>query len=88
MTSANVTSTGTLVATPCRVRALHYRAGAAAGTIVLKDGGASGTVKLTIHPPASAAFAGSLSLPGDGILFGTDVHATLTQADSCTVVYE
>lgn len=86
--SANVTSTGTLIAAgPATVVGLHYCGGASAGSIVLKDGGGSGTTKLTIQTPASAAAGVYIDLKG-GILFGTDVHATLTQAVSCTVIYQ
>lgn len=87
-TSANVTSTGTLVAAgPVTVVGLHYAAGANAGSIVLKDGGASGTAKLTIQTPASAGAAAYLNLKG-GLLFGTDVHVTLTEAVGVTVIYQ
>ncbi len=85
--AGSVTSSGTAVATPCRVVGVQYRAGATAGSVVLKDGGSSGTVRLTIYTPASAAHAGFVSL-GPGIVFATDVYAALTQADGCTVIYD
>lgn len=84
--AASVTSTGTVLSAGCTVLAVQFRAGATAGSVVLKDGGASGTAKLTIYTPASATFAGFVTL-ADGIVFGTDVHATLTQADGVTVIY-
>lgn len=84
--AASVTSTGTVVSSGCTVLGVQFRAGATAGSVVLKDGGASGTARLTLYAPASAAFASFVSL-GDGIPFGTDVHATLTQVDGVTVIY-
>jgi len=85
--SANVTSTGTLVATPATVVGIHYRGTATGGSIILKDDGAGGTVKLTIHTGAAAATSGSFPIGGGGIVFATDVHATLANCDSATVVY-
>ena len=85
--SGTVTSSNTAVATPARVLGVQYRAGATAGTVVLKDGGSSGTVKLTIYTPASAAHAGFVPVDRGGIVFATDVYAALTQADGCTVIY-
>lgn len=84
----SVTSTGTVHSGPGRVLGVQYRAGATAGTVVLKDGGSSGTVKLTIYTPASAAHAGFVEVLGGGIQFGTDIHATLTNADGVTVIFD
>lgn len=84
--AANVTSTGTVVASGCTVLGIHWTGAAAAGTIVLKDGGASGTAKITVNTPASAASGGFIPL-ADGIAFGTDVHATLTNAAAVCVIY-
>lgn len=85
--SASTTSSASLVATPCTVLGVHWVGGASAGSVVLKDGGSGGTVKVTIPTPASAAAAGFVPIPGGGINFGTDVYCTLTQATGCTVVY-
>ena len=84
---ASASATSTLVSTgPTRVRGIYVRATASAGTVVLKDGGASGTTKATIRTPAVAG-AHSIPVPGGGLSFGTDVHATLTNADDCGVFY-
>lgn len=84
----SVTSTGTVNAGPGRVLGVQFRAGATAGSVVLKDGGGSGTAMLTIYTPASAAFAGFVPIGGGGIQFETDIHATLTQADGVTVIFD
>lgn len=78
--ATNLTSTGTVVADRTRIRAIYN--GATAGTVVLKDGGASGTEKFTL---AMAAGQG-VELPGS-IVFATDCHATLTTTNSVTFVY-
>lgn len=84
--SAQATSTNTLVSTTCRVRGIYVRAAGSAGTLVLKDGGASGTAKVTINTPA--AVGGHYhEIPGGGVLFSTDCHATLTTADAVTIYY-
>lgn len=84
----SVTSTGTVNSGPGRVHGIQFRAGATAGSVVLKDGGASGTAKLTIYTPASATFAGFVPIGGGGLQFVTDIHATLTQADGVTVIFD
>lgn len=86
--SASVTATGDVTAGAASVLAVQVRATAAAGTVVLKDGGAGGTTKLTVYTPASAAATVVVPIPGGGILFASKVHATLTNADGLTVVYQ
>lgn len=76
--AVSVASTNTAYAGRTRVRGLviSYASG---GTVVLKDGGASGTTMFSFTAPAAA---GSINvvIPGEGILFRTDVHATLSSA--------
>ena len=78
-------TTGTLVSYRTRIRSLVVVSGATTGSIILRDGGASGTVELQMDVPASAASTGAVNsvyIPDNGILFETDVHATLS---GCTV---
>ena len=86
--SASVTSSATAVSTPARVLGVEARGTATAGSVVLKDGGSSGTAKLTVYTPASAAFAIFVPVAGGGIEFVTDVYATLTNVDGATVIYQ
>ncbi|HMA78001.1 MAG TPA: hypothetical protein VKP88_02560 [Candidatus Paceibacterota bacterium] len=58
---------------------------ASGGTVVLKDGGASGTTRFSYTAPASAGTTNIL-IPGEGIRFSTDVYATLSDA-TVTVFY-
>jgi flagellar basal body P-ring protein FlgI len=54
--------------------------------VVLKDGGASGTAKITLNTPAVAEMFNAL-LPGEGIKFSTDVYVDVTNVASVTVFY-
>jgi hypothetical protein len=81
--AAQVTSTNTAYAAPTRVKGvtISYASG---GTVVLKDGGPSGTTRYSFTAPAVAGVA-HVIVPGEGIKFDTDVHATL--ANATIVVY-
>jgi hypothetical protein len=48
------TSTGTVFSGPARVLSIHAIAGGSAGSIVIKDGGASGTTLIDLDTPASS----------------------------------
>lgn len=88
--SAQATSTDALTSSPCRVRGIYVRGAATAGTLVLKDGGASGTTKITLNTPAygtDTAGGVYIEIPGGGVLFSTSCHATLTTADGVTIFY-
>ena len=59
-----------------------------AGTLVLKDGGSGGTNLLEVDIPANSNTNSFYSLiPGEGILFSTNVYATMTGIASITVYY-
>lgn len=78
------TTSGTVFGGPARVKSVTI-AYASGGTVVIKDGGASGTTVWSFTAPAAA---GSLSalIPGDGIRCGTDIYVAVTSA-TATVVY-
>lgn len=81
--ASSLAATGTAVGGPARVKGItiSYASG---GTVVLKDNGASGTTKYSFTAPAAAG-AINILLPGEGIRFETDIHATL--ANATVVVY-
>lgn len=81
--AVQVTSTNPVYGAPTRVKGItiSYATG---GTVVLKDGGASGVTRYSFTAPAAAGSINVL-LPGEGIKFDTDVHATL--ASATVVVY-
>jgi len=85
------TASAAVTTTPCYVRGIYVRGAATAGTLVLKDGGSSGSTLCTIDTPAqttSGTFAGIyIPLPGVGMKFSTSCYATLTTATAFTVFY-
>ena len=83
--TAVVSVTGTAYAARTRVRGLLIVPSASAGSVVLKDGGASGTTMLSIATAANGE-PFSVVIPANGVLFETDVHATLSNA-AVTVFY-
>lgn len=58
-----------------------------AGAVVLKDGGSSGVVRLTVNVASGATSPFPVLIPGEGILFDTDVYLDLTTVTSVTVFY-
>lgn len=70
-----------------RVKAVYAISNTSAGTLVLRDGGATGPIKATINVLASATSPTYISLPGEGLLFNTDVHVTITNVQSAMVFY-
>ena len=81
--AVRISATGSIWAGPGRVRGLSFVAAAAAGTIVLRDGGAGGTVLLTIDTPGSATWQDHMDFDG-GIKFNTNIHCTLTNVSFVT----
>lgn len=84
--SATATADGTMVAGPARIKGILLTTTSSAGSVVLKDGGASGTTRLTLNTPAVAEMFNAL-LPGEGIRFTSDVYVDVTNVSSVTVFY-
>lgn len=76
------TTTGTVRSGPCRLRALWFSNTATAGVLVVRDGGASGAIELDMTGATGAGTGNYLKLPGLGIKFNTDMHATMTNFTS------
>ena len=72
----------------CRIKSVYGVSGAAAGSVVFLDGGASGSILMTINSPAAAA-SGTfwLPMPGEGILVRTNLYVDLTDVASIMVIY-
>jgi hypothetical protein len=70
-----------------RVKAIYIVPAAGAGSVVFKDGGASGTTKLTVNTLASSTAPNYLLLPGEGLLFQTNVYVDVTDIGSVMVFY-
>ena len=77
-------TSGTAVAARARVKGLVVSF-ATGGTVELKDDGTSGTSRFKYTAPAAAGTT-NIVIPGEGILFETDVYVTLSSA-TATVFY-
>ena len=82
---AHATADGQMVATGRRARVTYIQAeGAANSSVVLKSGGASGTVVATFKFGTEGL---DIYVPGNGIRFENGVHATMTNVTSVTIGY-
>ena len=70
-----------------RVKAVYIVPSGTAGSVVFKDGGASGATVLTLNTVASATQPTYLLLPGEGVLFATNVYGDVTSIGSVTIFY-
>lgn len=86
--TSTLTSSGEVTDNRSRVRGIYYVAGGTAGSVQIRDGGASGTIKINIATPASATATQWIDFPGRGVVFGTDVYVTISNVTSVMVVYE
>jgi len=70
-----------------RVKAVYIVPAAGAGTVVLRDGGASGQIKVTLNTLSGATASDYIEFPGEGLLFQTNVYADVTTVASVMVFY-
>lgn len=76
--NVHANASGSLVGYRTRVKGMIITStGGGAGSVLLKNGGSGGTTLIEVDVPATAAFH-SAFIPGEGVLFETDVYATLT----------
>ena len=82
-------SSGTVSAQRTRVKGFSICAVASlSGTLLLRNGGASGPVLIEIDIPSNSnPNSFYVAIPQQGVLFSTDVYATLTNIASVTVFY-
>jgi hypothetical protein len=85
--AAHVEATGTMVSGRVRVKGYQCLSGGTAGDIILRDGGSGGTIRLEFNIPANTNNPFANLIPGEGILFYTDVHVTLPTDAKITVFY-
>lgn len=81
----SVSVSGSVYGDRTRVRGLVITPGASAGSVTLKNGGSGGTSVMVIDTVAQGE-AFNVVIPGEGVLFTTDVYATLSNA-TVTVFY-
>ena len=85
--ASHVEATGTMVTGRTRVKGYQCLSGGTAGDIVLRDGGSGGVIRLEFNVPANTNNPFANLIPGEGILFTTDVHVTLPTGAKITVFY-
>ena len=85
--SSHVEATGTMVSGRTRVKGYQCLSGGTAGDIIFRDGGSGGTIRLQFNIPNNTNNPFANLIPGEGILFTTDVHVTLPTAAKVTVFY-
>jgi hypothetical protein len=83
--ATSLAASGDVFAGRTRVRGMVIEPGASAGSVILKDGGSSGTTIMTINTLAGGETF-NVIIPADGVLFATSVYATLSNA-KVTVFY-
>lgn len=81
--SAYASATGPLYAGPANLCGYHIKPGGTAGSVVIRDGGASGTVLATLDITTDTSVV-TMQLPGNGIRFFTNLHVTLPTSASIT----
>jgi len=70
-----------------RVKAVYMIPSGTAGSVVFRDGGSGGTTVMTLNTVASATQPFILLFAGEGILFSSNVHGTVTNVTSATIFY-
>jgi len=87
--STHRNSSGSIYAGRARIKGFSICAVASStGTLLLKNGGASGTTMIEIDIPSNSnPNSFYVSVPGEGVLCSTDIYATLTNIASVTVFY-
>ena len=90
--ATRLTASGAVFAGPCRILSIYFVSTVAAGSIEIRDGGATGTIIATFDTPVGGTSAGEpayyqIDLPGQGIRCETSGWATLSNVDKVTILY-
>jgi len=87
--SVQKTSSAAAVSGRTRLLGVYFTNTATASSVVLKDGGSSGTARLSLITPASAG-SQDLIIPDMGILFEDGIYITFGSAEvtSVTLLFE
>ena len=71
-----------------RVKTIYAVNGASAGSVVIREGGASGKILITVNTAASTTAGYTIfPMPGEGILCESGLHGTVTNTTSMTLIY-
>jgi hypothetical protein len=85
----HLNASGSVFADRARVKGFSICATASTpGTLLLKDGGSGGTTLIEVDIPSNSNPNSFYTLvPGEGVLFSTNIYASLTGIASITVYY-
>lgn len=81
-----LSASGAAYSTRTRVRGMVIAPGSANGTVVFKDGGASGTTLMEFSSVANGEPFNVL-IPANGVLFETSVYVALTGTGTAVTVF-
>jgi hypothetical protein len=76
-----------LVIGRARVKAIYIVPDTTAGTVTFRDGGASGPTKIVVDTKASSTTPDYVLLPGEGLLFQTNIYIVPSAVISTMVIY-
>jgi hypothetical protein len=86
--SAHTEATGTLVIGRYRLKGYQGLAAfSGAGDVTFRDGGATGPIRLRYNIPGNTNNPYSTLIPGQGIVFYTDIYVELPTSATITVFY-
>ena len=70
-----------------RIKSIYIVPSGTAGSVVFKDGGASGATRLTVNTVASATQPTYMLMPGEGVLFSTNIYVDVSNIGFVMVFY-
>ena len=76
-----------LVIGRARVKAIYIVPDTTAGTVTFIDGGASGATKIVVNTKGSSTAPDYILLPGEGLLFQSDIYIVPSAVVSTMVIY-
>jgi len=76
-----------LVIGRARVKAIYIVPDTTAGTVTFIDGGASGATKIVVNTKASSSAPDYMLLPGEGLLFQSNIYIVPSAVVSTMVIY-
>jgi len=85
--SAHIEATATAVPYRTRIRGYQFLTGGTAGDITFRDGGSGGPILIEFNIAVSPTNPLSFTIPGEGVLFSTNVHITLPTDAKITIFY-
>ena len=71
-----------------RIKTIYAVNGGSAGSVVIRENGGSGTILMTVNTAANTTAGYTIiPIPGEGILCEGNLHGTVTNTTSMTLIY-